>query len=62
MPAVPAIEAVQESLQQFEQYRGQLDTALADGETGRCGELVPAMQAELDAIQKQLGVLVEECA
>jgi methyl-accepting chemotaxis protein len=62
MPAVPAIETVQESLQQFEQYRGQLDTALADGETGRCGELVPAMQAELDAIQKQLGVLVEECA
>ncbi|HJP97236.1 MAG TPA: methyl-accepting chemotaxis protein [Rhodanobacteraceae bacterium] len=62
MPALPAIATVRESLQQFEQYRGQLDTALADGETGRCGELVPAMQAELDAIQKQLGVLVEECA
>ena len=62
LPALPAVETVQESLKHFEQYRGQLDTALADGETGRCGELVPAMQAELDAIQKQLGLLVEECA
>lgn len=62
LPALPAIETVQESLKHFEHYRGQLDAALADGEAGRCGELVPAMQAELDAIQKQLGLLVEECA
>lgn len=62
LPALPAVETVQESLKHFEHYRGQLDAALADGEAGRCGELVPAMQAELDAIQKQLGLLVEECA
>jgi len=62
LPALPAVETVGESLKHFEQYRKQLDTALAYGEAGRCGELVPAMQAELDAIQKQLGLLVEECA
>jgi methyl-accepting chemotaxis protein len=61
-PALPALEAVQESLRQFEQRRGQLDMALEEGESARCDELVPAMQADLDAIQKQLGVLAEDDA
>ncbi len=61
LAALPAFATVQESLQRVEQHRGQLDAALGDGETGRCGELVPAMQAELETIQKQLALLVEEC-
>ncbi|MGH8214404.1 MAG: methyl-accepting chemotaxis protein [Rhodanobacteraceae bacterium] len=61
-PAGPALLAVQENLRQFEQRRGQLDAALDEGESARCGELVPAMQADLDAIQKQLCVLAEEIA
>lgn len=62
VPASAAVASVQESLQQFEQHREQLDVAVGEGERGRCEQLVPAMQAELDAIQKQLAVLVEENA
>lgn len=62
LPALPALDAMQENIRDFEQRRGQLDAALADGESARCGELVPAMQVDLDAIQKQLGVVVEACA
>ncbi|MGH8192771.1 MAG: methyl-accepting chemotaxis protein [Rhodanobacteraceae bacterium] len=62
LPAAPALDTMQQSLQHFEECRGQLDTALAEGETARCVELVPAMQEDLEAIQQQLGVLVEECA
>lgn len=61
-PALPAIVVMEESVRNFEQRRDQLDAALADGEPARCGELLPAMQGELDAIQKQLGVVVEACA
>jgi hypothetical protein len=59
---LPALEVVQENLRRFEQSRGQLDAALDQGESGRCDELVPAMQADLEAIQKQLGVLAEDGA
>lgn len=62
LPTLPALDAMQESVRNFEQRRGQLDAALADGESVRCGELVPAMQVDLDAIQKQLGMVVEACA
>jgi len=62
LPALPALAAMQESVTNFEQRRGQLDAALADGESARCGELVPAMQVDLDAIQTQLGIVVEACA
>ncbi|MGH8155191.1 MAG: methyl-accepting chemotaxis protein [Rhodanobacteraceae bacterium] len=62
LPALPAVDAMQESLRHFEQCRGQLDSALADSEAARCNELVPAMQADLDTIQKQLGQVVEQCA
>jgi methyl-accepting chemotaxis protein len=61
-PTLPALEVVQENLRRFEQSRGQLDAALDQGESGRCDELVPAMQADLEAIQKQLGVLAEDGA
>lgn len=62
LPSLPALDTMQESLQRLEQSGEQLDSALADGETARCSELVPAMRADLDAIQKQLGAVTEACA
>lgn len=62
LAGVPAVAALQASLQRFDEARGQLDGALADGETARCGELVPALQGDLDAIQQHLGAVVEACA
>ena len=62
LPALPALNTMQESLRHLELSREQLDAALADGATARCGELVPAMQADLDAIQTQLGAVAEACA
>ncbi|HEX5353534.1 MAG TPA: methyl-accepting chemotaxis protein [Rhodanobacteraceae bacterium] len=62
LPALPALETMQESLRHLEQSREKLDSALADGATARCDELVPVMQADLDAIQTQLGVVAETCA
>ncbi|HET7269335.1 MAG TPA: methyl-accepting chemotaxis protein [Rhodanobacteraceae bacterium] len=62
MPMLPVLDTMQESVRRLEQCREKLDSALADGETQRCGELVPVMQGDLDAIQKQLGLVVEACA
>jgi methyl-accepting chemotaxis protein len=62
MPALPALETMQESLHRLEQSREKLDSALVDGATARCGELVPVMQADLDVIQTQLGAVAEACA
>lgn len=62
LPTLPALDKLLESMRSLEKSREQLDAALAGGETVRCGELVPAMQADLDAIQQQLGVVVEAYA
>lgn len=62
IPALPALDTLQTSLGRLEQSREKLDSALAGGETVKCGQLVPAMQADLDAIQKQLGEVAEACA
>lgn len=62
LPTLPVLDTLLESMRNLEQSREQLDAALAGGETGRCGELVATMQADLDTIQQHLGGVVEACA